>query len=163
MKSLIFTVSLGVAVVAAGCKGDDEKPQSGGGTSAAPATNPAPAPPATAENEEAAHEEHKRVPIGEATAGGLKLVATMDEPVKPGGEGAFDVTITGGKPKAVRFWVGVENGEGSVKAKAEEETADTWHTHVEVPDPLPADAKLWVEVEPPSGKPFKVSYDIKRE
>src|SRR5687767_5377014 len=54
---------------------------------------------------------HGRIPIGETTAGNLKLVATMDEPIKSagGGEGAFDLVITGypagQKPKAVRFWV----------------------------------------------------------
>ena len=49
--------------------------------------------------------------------------------VSGGGEGAFDVVITGGTPKAVRFWIGNEGGEGSVKAKAAEETPDNWHTH----------------------------------
>src|SRR5687768_18217668 len=31
MKSLILTICLGAAVLSTGCKGDDEKPQSGGG------------------------------------------------------------------------------------------------------------------------------------
>lgn len=34
------------------------------------------------------------------------------------GEGAFDLVITGGKLNPVRFWVGTENADGSVKAKA---------------------------------------------
>ena len=55
----------------------------------------------------------------------------------------IDVTITGGKPKAVRFWVGNEAGDGSAKAKADEESAGIWHTHVEVPDPMPAGSKLY--------------------
>ena len=97
--------------------------------------------------------------------GGLTLVATMDAPIKAtgGGEGAFDVVITGGKPKAVRFWIGTESGEGSVRAKAEEETTDNWHTHAEVPDPLPSGSKFWVEVEPPTGEAFTVSFDPKVE
>jgi hypothetical protein len=164
MKSLVVAVCVCAAVaVSAGCKGEDDKPQAGAGGSAAPA--PAPAAPSTAAGEEAEHEhdEHDRLPIGEATAGGLKFVATMDEPVKPGGEGAFDVAITGGKPKAVRFWVGVESAEGSVKAKAEEEKTGNWHAHAEVPDPLPAGSKFWVEVEPPTGETIKVSFDPKVE
>ena len=93
---------------------------------------------------------------------GLKIVATQHETPKPGGEAAFDVTVTGGgKPKAVRFWVGAEDAKGSVKAKAEEEAGNAWHTHVEVPGPLPAGSKLWVEIEPADGLPFKVSFDLK--
>src|SRR5688572_18488645 len=71
--------------------------------------------------------------LGETTVRGLKFKALQDAPAKPGGEGAFDLVITGyaagGKPKAVRFWVGTESGEESVKAKAEEEKPDNWHVH----------------------------------
>ena len=158
LKTLFTTALLGaavgVAVVAAGCKEEtktsdgSQQTSSGGGT---------PKPPGSAEGA------HNRIPIGETTVGGLKLVASMDAPVKAGGEGAFDLVITGGKPRAVRFWVGTESGEGSVKAKADEETTDNWHTHVEVPSPLPAGSKFWAEVEPPSGAPFKVSFDLKQQ
>ena len=152
MKGFIFATCVGVAVLFTGCK-DDEKSKTGTGAGA-----PSGSAPATTQQ---ASGEHKRLPIGEMTNSGLKLVATMDEPVKPGGEGAFDVVITGGKPKAVRFWVGTETGEGSVKAKAEEETPDNWHTHAEVPAPLPPGSKFWVEVEPPTGEPFKSSFDLR--
>ena len=81
------------------------------------------------------------------------------------GKGAFDLIVTGypagQKPKAVRFWVGSESGDGSVKAKAEEEKADQWHTHVEVPTPIPAGAKFWAEIEPAAGEKVKVSFDMK--
>jgi hypothetical protein len=151
MRSFIFATCVGLAVLSAGCK-DDEKTKTGGSGAGGPAP---------AATQQAASGEHQRLPIGETTNSGLKLIATMDEPVKPGGEGAFDVVITGGKPKAVRFWIGSETGEGSVKAKAEEETTDNWHTHAEVPDPLPPGSKFWVEVEPPTGQPFKASFDLK--
>ena len=141
----------------------DDKPQAG-----APAANASPfvaTPAATQSAAAVGPSEHNRLPIGEATVGGLKLVATMDAPVKAagGGEGAFDVVITGGKPKAVRFWIGDESAEGSVKAKAEEETPDNWHTHAEVPVPLPPGSKFWVEVEPPAGEAFTASFDLKVE
>jgi hypothetical protein len=152
MKSFIFATCVGVALLSAGCK-DDDRSKSSTGAGAPTATAPA--------SVEHADAGHARLPIGETTHGNLKLVATMDAPVKPGGESAFDVVITGGKPKAVRFWVGTETGEGSVKAKAEEETPDNWHTHAEVPDPLPAGSKFWVEVEPPTGESFKASFDLK--
>ena len=156
MKMMTATV-MGLALVAAGCK---EEPKGGG---PAPATPPGTATPATAPGGHKEGEKHDRLPLGETTAGGLKLVATMDEPVKAagGGEGAFNLVITGGKPKAVRFWVGTEAGEESVKAKAEEETAGDWHAHAEVPKPLPPGSKFWAEVEPPTGEPFKVSFDLK--
>jgi hypothetical protein len=48
---------------------------------------------------------HNCIPLGEHTVGDLKLFATMDAPIKAsgGGDGAFDVVVTGGTPKAVRF------------------------------------------------------------
>src|SRR3712207_3116972 len=125
LKQFTFATCLGLAVLATGCKGEDEKPRTaggGGGGASAPAADGHAGP---------SDKHHNRVPMGEPTVSGMRLVATVGEPVKPGGEGAFGLVITGGKPKAVRFWVGVENGEGSVKAKAEEESADNWHTHVE--------------------------------
>lgn len=158
MKSLILAACVGVAALSFGC----DKPESGGGGSTANTSSGGSAPAAT---QQAASGEHKRLPIGEKTVGDLKLVATMDAPIKAsgGGEGAFDVVITGGKPKAVRFWIGNESGDGSVKAKAEEETPDNWHTHAEVPEPLPPGSKFWVEVEPPAGETFTVSFDPKVE
>jgi hypothetical protein len=156
MKKFITSAVVGVALIGVGCNEE---------TSPSPqATNPAaPASQAPAAAAPHAGAPHNRMPLGETTMGGLKLVATQDAPAKPGGEGAFDVVITGGKPKAVRFWVGTEDAKGSVKAKADEETPDNWHTHAELPDPLPAGSKFWVEVEPPTGETFKVSFDFKQQ
>jgi hypothetical protein len=151
VKNLFCAACIGVVVLATGCR-EEESAREGQG-SQTPA--PAPAPIAQAPGE------HGRIPIGESTQAGLQLLATMDSPVRAGGEGAFDVVITGGKPRAVRFWVGSEDAKGSVKSRAEEETPDNWHTHVEIPDPLPPDSRFWVEVEPPTGEPFRVSFDLK--
>lgn len=113
-------------------------------------------------DEHAEGEDHSnRIELGTQTVAGLTLKATQEEPIKPGGEGAFDLAITGGKPRAVRFWVGTEDGLDSVKAKAEEETPNNWHAHVEVPDPLPAGSKFCAEVEPASGERFTVSFELK--
>ena len=153
MRTLLIGMLIVFAASMLGCKEDKGTGGAAQGTGASggtPATAVAPTAP-----------EHNRIPMGETTVGSLKLVATTDGPVQPGGEGAFDLVITGGKPKAVRFWVGVEGAQGSVKAKAEEETPDNWHTHAEVPNPLPAGSKFWAEVEPPTGVPFKVSFDLK--
>ena len=158
MKQFAIATFVGLVVLSTGCKDEDKPQQTGGSAANAPSAAPAATGPGAAAPQSG---EHARLPIGEKTVGDLKLVATMDAPVKPGDEGAFDVVITGGKPKAVRFWVGTESGEGSVKAKAEEETTDNWHTHTEVPDPLPPGSKFWVEVEPPTGEKFTQSFDLK--
>ena len=155
VASVATTVAIAVAT-ASGCKEGSKSagnpPAQAGGTAAS-------AGPKKGDHPNA-------VSLGTTTAGEMTLAATQDEPVKAGGESAFDLKITGypagGKPKAVRFWVGAESGEGSVKAKAEEETPDTWHTHVEVPNPIPAGGKFWAEVEPAGGERFKVSFDLKQ-
>ena len=154
MKGIIFAAFAVLAAALVGC--NDESTPSG-------AASNTQSPPSTQPTTSHGSAEHARLPIGQQTVGTLTLVATMDAPVNAagGGEGAFDVVIKPTKPKAVRFWVGTESGEGSVKAKAEEETPDNWHTHAEVPDPLPAGSKFWVEVEPPTGDTFTRSFDLK--
>jgi hypothetical protein len=157
MKKVAVVVSLGSAALIVGCNKGEDSPKGGAPAPSASSSSSTTAPSGSTTKAG----DHNRLPIGERTMGGLKLVATMDEPVKPGGEGAFDVVITGGKPKAVRFWVGTESAEGSVRAKAEEETTDNWHTHAEVPNPLPPGSKFWVEVEPPAGEKFTTSFDLR--
>ena len=152
MKRSMFATFLLAGVTAfTGCKEEQAKgPGAGAAAPAQPATKVAP-------------EDHANaVDLGQKTVGALTLKAKQDEPIKAGGEGAFDLLVTGGKPKAVRFWVGVESGEGSVKGKAAEESPDNWHTHVEVPDPLPPGSKFWAEVEPAQGEKFVVGFDLKQ-
>ena len=143
------------ALVVGGCKEDKPADKQGGN-----------APSATGAAGGGTQKDHpNQITLGETTSNGLKFKAMQDEPIKAGGEGAFDLLITGypagAKPKAVRFWVGVESGQGSAKAKAQEESPDNWHTHVEVPNPLPAGSKFWAQVDPASGAAFKVSFDLK--
>jgi hypothetical protein len=105
--------------------------------------------------------------LGTATIGDWSTRAARDEDViAAGGESPVDVWLTGGKGKisAVRFWIGTEDAAGSVKALAAiEDAADPthWHTHVEIPKPLPAGCKLWVEVVDESGAKSVGSFDLK--
>jgi hypothetical protein len=166
MKKFVLSTFVGLAVLSAGCDNSSQTQDTGGASGGSTASTPTgSAAPAATQPAASAAAPHNRLPLGEKTVGSLKLVATMDAPVKAagGGDGAFDVVITGGKPKAVRFWVGTEDAKGSVKAKAEEETTDNWHTHAEVPSPLPAGSKFWVEVEPPTGEKFVESFDLKTQ
>lgn len=62
-------------------------------------------------------------------------------------------------PKAIRVWVGGENGRGSAKAKAdaEKDAKGEFSAHVEVPNPIPADSKLWISIELDNGQVAKAS------
>ena len=107
------------------------------------------------------HTHGATIELGEAEAGGFKIKASRDGDVKAGGEAPIDVWVNGGKGgNAVRFWIGTEDAKGSVKAKAEVEV-DHWHTHAEVPDPMPAGTKLWVEIEGDGGAKTVVGFDLK--
>lgn len=107
------------------------------------------------------HDHGATTQLGTAEAGGFSVKASRDGELKAGGDAPVDVWITGGtgKPIAVRFWIGTQDAKGSIKAKAELEK-DNWHTHVEVPDPLPADAKLWVEIEAEGGAKSTASFGL---
>ncbi len=114
---------------------------------------------------------HNLVPLGEGAAGPYKVVATRDEgPVRAGGDAPIDVRVTpagaDARPvAAVRFWIGAADARGSVKAKAvieDRREPARWHAHAEVPDPLAADTKLYVEVEAEGGATHVASFDLKR-
>lgn len=100
--------------------------------------------------------------LGDQTADGFGIKASRDGGVTPGKDAPVDVWVSSGSAKvaAVRFWIGTRDAKGSVRAKAELEK-DNWHTHVEVPNPLPPDSMLWVEVESEGGKKTVVGFDLK--
>lgn len=70
--------------------------------------------------------------------------------------GHYNFFVKGGEVKAVRVWVGPEDPTGLLVVKTEIEN-DYNHGHLEIPKPLPADAKLWIEIENPKGETFKGS------
>lgn len=91
-------------------------------------------------------------PIGQVTLTGGTLDVAVAGDLTPGTELHVDITYADGEPpSAVRVWVGVESAEGSMKAKADAGD-EGYHAHVEVPDPLPADSRLWLEAEDESGE-----------
>ncbi len=155
MRNALTVVAL-TAALTAGCEKKAETP---------------PPPPAAAKQPEAPTEGPSKptnpaapsgghhgepVALGTAALGELTVRAARDSSdLTPGGDAPIDVWITdaAGAPvrvSAVRFWIGTADARGSVKAKAEIEDPQVpnhWHTHAEIPDPLPPDAQLWVEVE----------------
>jgi hypothetical protein len=152
---LLSSVALCALALAVAC-GDQKKP--GAPSSKSEATKSEP-------SGESGHH-GKMIELGSGTAGPFPIRASRDEGViKAGGEAPIDVWVNGGpKVTAVRFWVGVESAKGSVKALAAIEDAaqpNHWHTHAEVPDPLPAGSKLWVEIEGEGGAKGTASFDLK--
>jgi hypothetical protein len=112
------------------------------------------------------HEEGPMADLGSASGGGWTVQASRSATVAAGKETVVDLSISGGKDKirAVRVWFGTQDGAGSMKSKAELEDprdAEAWHTHAEVPNPLPAGAKLWVELELENGTKSAVSFELK--
>jgi hypothetical protein len=107
------------------------------------------------------------IELGTATIGPFTVRASRDQgEVKPAGDAPIDVWLTGGdisKVTAVRFWIGTEQGDNFVKAKADIEIPSEpnhWHTHAEVPSPLPTGSKLWVEIEV-DGQKHAGSFELK--
>ena len=111
------------------------------------------------------------IDLGTATIGSFTVRATRDEGMIVAGKDApIDVTVVpaagaSSKASAVRFWIGTADAKGSVKAKAAIENPsdpNRWHTHAEVPNPLPEGSKLWVEIEPDQGEKAVGSFDLRR-
>jgi len=110
------------------------------------------------------------IALGEQTIGSFAAKATRDQgEIIAGKDAPIDVTITPAagsqlKATAVRFWIGTQDGKGSVKAKAEIEDPkdpNRWHVHAEIPNPMPAASKLWVEIEDDKGGKVVGGFELK--
>jgi hypothetical protein len=109
------------------------------------------------------HDHGATTQLGEQSAGGFTIKASRDAEIVAGTDAVIDAWVTGGTDKvvAVRFWIGTQDAKGSVKSKGEFEK-DHWHTHAEIPSPLPAGSKLWVEVETNKGEKLVAGFDLKQ-
>lgn len=110
------------------------------------------------------------IALGEQTIGSFSVIATRDEgQIVAGNDAPIDVTVTTGagaavKAVAVRFWIGTEDAKGSVKSKADIENPsepNRWHSHAEIPNPVPAGSRLWVEIEDDKGERSVGSFELK--
>lgn len=105
------------------------------------------------------------VDLGAITVDGYLMKATRDQgDIGSGKEIPIDVAISGGAVKiaGVRFWIGTQDGKGSMKAKAEVENPKNptgWHTHVEIPTATAA-RNLWVEIEVEGAKKVVGSFNF---
>jgi hypothetical protein len=88
--------------------------------------------------------------IGTATIG-VWTVSVSGE-VKAGSEAHLDINLSGStaRPAAVRVWIGSQDGKGAMKQKADGGGAE-FHAHADVPNPIPAGAQLWIEIDDGKG------------
>jgi hypothetical protein len=140
----------------------------------------------TTATEEVSSDEHTHAPqkgptaghggpiiqLGTSTIGSFNVMATRDVgEIIAGKDAPIDVTVTPveGSPAqavAVRFWIGTQDAMGSIKAKSEIENPaepNRWHTHAEVPNPIPTGSRLWVEIEIDNGEKVTGSFDLLME
>ena len=140
--------SIALAVIAfalAGCSGKPESTP----PEAAPEAASAPAP----------SEVEEEIPMTDLQAvkiGPYDVQPMFEEELS---DGHFNIRITGGDVAAVREWVGPADASGVVVVKTIIER-DYYHGHVEMPDPIPADARLWIEIETPTGERLKGSVPL---
>lgn len=91
--------------------------------------------------------------------GAWKVAVTIPKPAEAGKPLDVDLVLSPAAtaPKAVRLWVGKADARGSAKVKAEPEAAGTYCVGVEVPDPMPAEAQVWIAIEAADGTTSKAS------
>lgn len=102
-------------------------------------------------------------PLGTVDIGGFTVAVDQMGSAKPGGEGDFHIKVTGsiGKVKNVRTWIGSEDAKGASKTLAKAEGEGSFDASSDIPDPMPSDGKLWIELELESGKKSLGSINIK--
>lgn len=160
-RMMLIAVLLPFVAVTLGCERQPAPP------SAPPTEAPKPAAP---QSPTAGHT-GEVVELGTVTIGEWTVRAARDKSeIKAGGDAPIDVWLTtsDGKPATVavvRFWIGLEDAKVSRKARADIEDPrqpNHWHTHADVPDPIPENARLWVEIERDQNETTVGSFDLKR-
>ncbi len=85
--------------------------------------------------------------LGEVTLNGAVFTVELEGKLEAGKEIEIKLTPKGALPKGkIRGWVGSESGKGSVKGHSHDEDGGLC-VHTEAPNPIPADAKVWLEIE----------------
>jgi len=145
MMKCFMLLSSSIAIL--GCS-DSPAPSDEGSASAESRT------PAATEESTPGHE-HAEVSLGTIEVGGLRVdLAQGHGAVAAGKEGHLVVELpySDGGSTIVRAWIGGEDRTLSRVAKGEySPTHDDYDVHATAPDPLPEDARWWIELELPSG------------
>lgn len=115
------------------------------------------------EKREGGHHHHHHGPVTEL--GGVEVLGQKwsvgySMEMKAGGEIHVSVNgFGGGEVGEIRAWVGSEDGVGSEKALLAPH-GDHLDGHVFIPDPLPANAQLWLSVGLPAGQSMTKAFDF---
>ena len=145
----VTTCLLGLALILpAACGGSEPEQQP---ASEGPAPAPEVTPPEGGEEDHA----HAEDPLGTVTIGDLEVeLAQGHGGIAAGKEGHLVVKLpySDGGSTIVRAWIGTEDRTLSLVGKGEYAPShDDYHVHAMAPDPLPAEALWWVEIEKPDG------------
>jgi hypothetical protein len=105
-----------------------------------------------------------QIELGSLELAGFPMTARRGKDLQPGGELDLDLVFPAGKPlpPVARAWIGAQGAAGSLRTKLGKEGDNVLHGHVEVPKPLPAGSRLWVELEPGGGAKVSGSFDLKQ-
>lgn len=110
--------------------------------------------------------EHDEAPLGTFKVGELEVTAAQGHGlVKAGKEGHLVIKLPykDNGSTVVRAWIGTKDRTLSTVGKGTYAAShDDYDIHAVAPDPLPADAKWWVEVQKPDGTKAVGSIDVKK-
>jgi len=99
------------------------------------------------------HEGHDQMYGGKI--GNYEVSVIQHGEISAGGEAHLDIVLSGPAkaPKALRLWFGVKSAKGSMKAKAGKgHSPGEYHVEVEIPEEMPENSKLWVEIQDSDGR-----------
>jgi hypothetical protein len=98
---------------------------------------------------------HDETPIGTATIGDMKIEGAQGHGfVEPGKLCHLVVKLpyNDGGATIVRAWIGIDDRHLSLVGIADYAAShDDYDVHAEAPDPLPTNARWWIEIEKPDG------------
>jgi hypothetical protein len=98
------------------------------------------------------HGENEKHKLGRKTIGDYLVSVILIGETDHDSHIDFDIKLIDAKtePKALRVWIGTEDAAGSKKGVGTKGNT-TYTGKIEVPKPMPAGAKLWVEIETDAG------------
>ncbi|MEX0654651.1 MAG: hypothetical protein WDZ31_02015 [Phycisphaeraceae bacterium] len=99
--------------------------------------------------------------LGSTEVGPYAVTVTQVGAVEAGGPGTFEIVLDdeAAAPEAIRAWVGNEQAVGSVKVRAVDR-GDFFDADLQVPDPMPEESRLWVEIQTDDGQRHTGSLDL---
>ncbi|MAE66179.1 MAG: hypothetical protein CMJ18_18065 [Phycisphaeraceae bacterium] len=114
------------------------------------------------------HEQHEvsehghgaRRELGRADVFEMSVTMAVFGAIEAGSESHLDIRVDGGDPSAIRAWIGVESGIGSVKTLLGRD-GERYHGHIEVPDPIADGSRLWLVIQAKDGRRETASFEFR--